>query len=46
MMVEVNNMRIMQVLADATNTIAEGEVLQLINCRDPNVNEENYLHSV
>jgi len=36
----------MQVLADATNTIAEGEVLQLINCRDPNVNEENYLQVI
>ena len=46
MMVEVNNMRIMQVLADATNTIAEGEVLQLINCRDPNVNEESYLQVI
>ena len=46
MMVEVNNMRIMQVLADATNTIAEGEVLQLINCRDPNVNEKNYLQVI
>ncbi|TDI83021.1 MAG: octaprenyl diphosphate synthase [Betaproteobacteria bacterium] len=43
MMVEVENMRIMQVLADATNTIAEGEVLQLLNCRNPDVNEENYL---
>ncbi|MDC0576132.1 octaprenyl diphosphate synthase [Nitrosomonadaceae bacterium] len=46
MMVQVNNMRIMQVLADATNTIAEGEVLQLINCRDPNVNEESYLQVI
>jgi len=46
MMVEVNNMRIMQVLADATNTIAEGEVLQLLNCRDPNINEENYLQVI
>jgi octaprenyl-diphosphate synthase len=46
MMVEVNNMRIMQVLADATNTIAEGEVLQLLNCRDPNVIEENYLQVI
>lgn len=46
MMVEVNNMRIMQVLADATNTIAEGEVLQLLNCRDPNVTEENYLQVI
>lgn len=46
MMVEVNNMDVMQVLADATNTIAEGEVLQLLNCRDPNVNEENYLQVI
>ncbi|MCW5618871.1 MAG: polyprenyl synthetase family protein, partial [Nitrosomonas sp.] len=37
MMVEVDNMHVMQVLADATNTIAEGEVLQLLNCRDPDV---------
>lgn len=46
MMVEVENMRVMEVLADATNTIAEGEVLQLINCRDPDVAEENYLQVI
>jgi len=46
MMVEVEDMRIMQVLADATNTIAEGEVLQLLNCRNPDVNEENYLQVI
>lgn len=46
MMVEVDNMRVMQVLADATNTIAEGEVLQLLNCRDPQVTEENYLQVI
>jgi octaprenyl-diphosphate synthase len=46
MMVEVNNMRVMRVLADATNTIAEGEVLQLLNCRDPDVDEENYLRVI
>ncbi len=46
MMVEVGNMRVMQVLADATNTIAEGEVLQLLNCRDPHVTEENYLQVI
>ena len=46
MMVEVNNMRVMQVLADATNTIAEGEVLQLLNCRDPYVTEDNYLRVI
>jgi len=46
MMVEVDSMRVMQVLADATNTIAEGEVLQLLNCRDPHVTEENYLQVI
>ena len=46
MMVGVDNMRVMQVLADATNTIAEGEVLQLLNCHDPNVEEENYLRVI
>jgi octaprenyl-diphosphate synthase len=35
MMVELGNLRIMEVLAHATNTIAEGEVLQLLNCHDP-----------
>lgn len=43
MMVEPGLMRVMQVLADATNTIAEGEVLQLLNVRDPDVDEERYL---
>lgn len=46
MMVEIDNMRVMQVLADATNTIAEGEVLQLLNCHDPNVTEESYLQVI
>jgi octaprenyl-diphosphate synthase len=43
MMLGVNSMRVMQVLADATNTIAEGEVLQLMNCHDPAVDEDRYL---
>jgi octaprenyl-diphosphate synthase len=43
MMVGVGSMRVMQVLADATNTIAEGEVLQLMNCHDPDVDETRYL---
>ncbi|MGE0874183.1 MAG: polyprenyl synthetase family protein [Burkholderiales bacterium] len=43
MMVGVGSMRVMQVLADATNTIAEGEVLQLMNCHDPDVDEDRYL---
>ena len=43
MMVGLDDMRVMRVLADATNTIAEGEVLQLMNCRDPDVDEARYL---
>ena len=46
MMVEVNNMRVMQTLADATNIIAEGEVLQLLNCHDANVEAANYLRVI
>ncbi|MGA8148028.1 MAG: octaprenyl diphosphate synthase [Gallionellaceae bacterium] len=46
MMVEVNDMRVMQTLADATNTIAEGEVLQLLNCHDASVDAANYLHVI
>ena len=46
MMVGVNSMRVMQVLADATNMIAEGEVLQLMNCRDPAVDETRYMEVV
>jgi len=43
MMVGVNDMRVLQVLADATNVIAEGEVMQLMNCRNPDVKENEYL---
>ena len=43
MMVGLNNMRVMQVLSDATNVIAEGEVLQLLNMHDPDVGEAAYL---
>ena len=46
MMVGVNNMRVLQVLADATNVIAEGEVLQLMNCRNPEVDESGYLQVI
>ena len=46
MMLSVGSMRVMQVLADATNTIAEGEVLQLMNCHDPEVGEERYLEVI
>ncbi len=46
LMVEQTNMRVMQVLADATNTIAEGEVLQLLNCHNAGVTEEDYLQVI
>ncbi|MFC7516105.1 octaprenyl diphosphate synthase [Herbaspirillum sp. GCM10030257] len=45
-MVAVGNMRVMQILADATNVIAEGEVLQLLNMHDPDVTEERYLQVI
>lgn len=43
MMVDVNEMRVMQVLSDATNVIAEGEVLQLMNMHDASLSEADYL---
>ena len=43
MMVSVRNMRVMEVLADATNIIAEGEVLQLLNCHDADITDDAYL---
>jgi len=46
MMVALDDMRVMQVLAEATNTIAEGEVLQLMNCHDPDVDESRYLEVI
>jgi len=46
LMVEANRMPVMQVMADTTNAIAEGEVLQLLNCNDPDVNEARYLRVI
>lgn len=46
MMVEVGSMRVMDVLAEATNVIAEGEVLQLMNCHDPDIDEQRYLQVI
>jgi octaprenyl-diphosphate synthase len=46
MMLGADSMRVMQVLADATNMIAEGEVLQLMNCHDPDVDESRYLEVI
>ncbi len=46
MMVEVGDMRVMSVLSAATNVIAEGEVLQLMNCHDADVDELRYLQVI
>jgi octaprenyl-diphosphate synthase len=43
MMVTLDRMPVMQIMADATNAIAEGEVLQLMNAHDPNTSEERYI---
>ena len=46
MMVETGEMRVMEVLAEATNVIAEGEVLQLLNCHDADVDVANYMRVI
>jgi octaprenyl-diphosphate synthase len=46
MMVQVDDMRVMRVLADATNTIAAGEVMQLMGSHDPDVDENRYLEVI
>lgn len=46
MMVEINSMEIMGVLSDATAVIAEGEVLQLANCRNPDLSESQYMEVI
>ena len=46
MMVSVNRMRVLDVLADATNVIAEGEVLQLMNMHDPDLSVADYLQVI
>ncbi len=46
MMVSVNRMRVLEVLADATNMIAEGEVLQLMNMHDPDLSVKDYLRVI
>ena len=46
MMVSLNRMRVLEVLADATNVIAEGEVLQLMNMHDPDLAVEDYLRVI
>jgi octaprenyl-diphosphate synthase len=46
MMVEIDSMRVMHVMAEATNVIAEGEVLQLMNSHNPDIDEQNYLQVI
>ncbi len=46
MMVRLDSMRVMRILADTTNRIAEGEVLQLLNCHDPDVDEARYFEVI
>jgi octaprenyl-diphosphate synthase len=46
MMVEADEMRVMRILADTTNRIAEGEVLQLLNIHNPDVDEAAYLRVI
>lgn len=46
MMVSLQSMPIMNILSDATNIIAEGEVMQLMNIGDPDTTEENYMNVI
>lgn len=46
MMVEVENMRVMEILAGTTNSIAKGEVMQLLNCHDPAIGEDHYIEVI
>ena len=46
MMTELGSMKILKLMSDAVNVIAEGEVQQLMNCNDPNVSEEGYMQVI
>jgi octaprenyl-diphosphate synthase len=46
MMLDTHSMRVMEILADATNVIAEGEVMQLMNMHDPTLDETGYLQVI
>jgi octaprenyl-diphosphate synthase len=46
MMVGVEDIKVLRVLADATNVIAEGEVMQLMNCRNADLDEQGYLQVI
>ena len=45
-MVELGNERVLKILAEATNTLAEGEIMQLTNRRNPQITEERYLATI
>lgn len=46
MMVDLKRMRVMEILSDATNRIAQGEVMQLMNCNDPDTTLDSYLEVI
>jgi len=46
MMVEVDSMRVMEILASTTNRIAEGEVMQLMNVHNPDITEADYINVI
>jgi len=46
MMVELDNFKIMEILSESTNIIAEGEVLQLMNCHDADTTEARYIEVI
>ncbi len=46
MMLDARSMRVMEILAEATNIIAEGEVMQLLNCHEPDTTEAQYLEVI
>ncbi len=46
MMVSIKSLRIMEIMADTTNVIAEGEVMQLLNCHDPDTTEQRYMEVI
>ncbi|BET98407.1 octaprenyl diphosphate synthase [Xenorhabdus taiwanensis] len=46
MMTDLDSMRVLKLMSDATNVIAEGEVMQLMNCNDPNISEDDYMRVI
>ena len=43
MMTSLGSLKVLEVMSEAVNVIAEGEVLQLMNVNDPDITEENYM---